>query len=88
MPEEPSPTRPRDADVPEDAPISGSLGEGARLLANEARDRLRADGFDDAEIDAWADAFLTDIGGGSAEDLVSWIRNREAHANPERDQSG
>ena len=32
--------------------------EGARLLANEARDRLHADGFDDDQIDAWVRVYF------------------------------
>ena len=38
--------------------------EGDRLLANEARGRLRADGFTDPEIDAWVRAYYTQSVGG------------------------
>jgi hypothetical protein len=56
--------------------------EGARLLANEARARLRGDGFSDDEIDAWAITFYTRPEGGldegSADDLVAFIRAEQA----------
>jgi hypothetical protein len=56
--------------------------EGARLLANDARPRLRADGFTDDQIDAWAITFYTRPEGGrdegSTEDLVAFIRAEEA----------
>src|SRR6478609_4713165 len=51
MGEEPTPERPRDAGVPEDYPASTSAIEGAHVLANEARERLHADGFNDDQID-------------------------------------
>jgi len=51
--------------------------EGARLLGNEARDRLHADGFDDAEIDAWAETFIADVGSGSVDEFVAWISRQE-----------
>lgn len=56
--------------------------EGARLLANEARERLRRDGFGDDQIDAWAITFYTRPEGGrdegSVDDLVAFIHAEEA----------
>lgn len=56
--------------------------EGARLLANEARQRLRADGFTDRQINAWARTYYTqDIDGvdeGDVDGLVEFIRAEEA----------
>jgi hypothetical protein len=56
--------------------------EGARLLANEARGRLRGDGFTDDEIDAWALTFYTRPEGGrdegSTDDLVTFIQAEQA----------
>jgi hypothetical protein len=75
--DEPRPERPRDAGVEEDAPSSLSSLEGARVLANEARERLRADGFSDSDIDRWADAFLAENGTGEVDDLVEWIKRQE-----------
>lgn len=48
--------------------------EDARLLANEARARLRAEGFDDDEIDAWARVYFERGHEGSVEGLVAFIR--------------
>lgn len=74
-----TPERPRDAGVPEEVPGALSSIEGARILANEARDRLRADGFTDAQIDQWAEAFIAERGSGEVDDLVAWIAAREQH---------
>ncbi len=56
--------------------------EGARLLGNEARARLRADGFDDDEIDAWANAYYVSSAGGADEGdvdgLIAWIAEEQA----------
>lgn len=56
--------------------------EGARLLANEARDRLRPDGFTDDEIDAWTRAYFeSSVGGrgeGDVEGLVAFIEAEQA----------
>lgn len=72
-----TPERPRAAGVPEEVPGALSAIEGARILANEARERLRADGFSDAQIDEWAEAFIAERGSGGVEDLVAWIAERE-----------
>jgi hypothetical protein len=46
--------------------------ESARLLANEARDALRAQGLSDTDIDRLAGAFIArDLGTGVG-DFVSW----------------
>jgi hypothetical protein len=73
-----TPERPRDENVPEEVPDSTSAIEGARMLGNEARGRLRADGFTDRQIDEWAEAFMTEVGSGEVDDLVAWIAAREA----------
>jgi hypothetical protein len=71
------PERPRDAGVPEEVPADGSTIEGARLLGNEVRDRLHADGFTDRQIDQWAETFIAEVGSGSAEDFIVWISRQE-----------
>lgn len=52
--------------------------EGARLLGNEARGRLHADGFDDEEIDAWVRVYFEQGHEGSVEGLVSFIAAEQA----------
>ncbi len=74
------PERPRDANVAEEVPDSTSAIEGARLLGNEARPRLRADGFTDRQIDEWAESFMTEVGSGEVDDLVAWISEQEGRA--------
>jgi hypothetical protein len=73
-----TPEMPEDEGVAE--PELGTLEiEGARLLANEARARLRADGFDDDEIDAWTRAYYVANGDeGDVDGLVAWIAAEEA----------
>ena len=74
--DEPIPERPRDAGVPEEVPELGNI-EGARTLGNEARDRLRADGFTDTQIDQWAETYVAENGGGSVDEFVAWITAQE-----------
>jgi hypothetical protein len=56
--------------------------EGTRLLANEARGRLRADGFTDAEIDRWARSYYTRAENGTDEGdvdgLLAFIAEQQA----------
>jgi hypothetical protein len=56
--------------------------EGDRMLANEARSRLRADGFTDPEIDAWTRAYYTTAEGGvdqgDVDGLIAFIREQQA----------
>jgi hypothetical protein len=72
-----TPERPRDAGVPEEVPEELSAIEGARILANEARERLRADGFTDDQIDQWARTFITENDAGTVDDFVAWIKRQE-----------
>jgi hypothetical protein len=46
--------------------------ESARLLANEAREALRARGLNDTDIDRLAGAFIARDIGTAVEDFVSW----------------
>lgn len=51
--------------------------EGARLLADQAEDRLRARGFSDEEIREWTEAFIRAEGSGGVDDFVAWIGRQE-----------
>jgi hypothetical protein len=53
--------------------------ESARLLANEARDALRAKGVSDTDIDRLAGAFIARGAGTSVEDFVSWAESAAGH---------
>jgi hypothetical protein len=72
-----TPERPRDAGVPEEVPEELGAIEGAFTLANEARERLRGDGFTDDQIDKWAESFITEVGAGEVDDFVDWIARME-----------
>jgi hypothetical protein len=73
---EPEPAKPEDVGVAEEIPELPQI-EGARLLGNDARERLRADGFDDAQIDAWAETFIAEVGSGTVDEFVAWIARQE-----------
>jgi hypothetical protein len=76
---EPKPEMPEDAGIAEEVPELMQI-EGARMLGNDARARLHADGFTDAQIDAWAETFIAEKSSGDVDEFVAWIAGREAPA--------
>jgi hypothetical protein len=74
---EPTPESPSDAGVAEEVPELSQI-EGARILGNDARSRLHADGFDDAQIDAWAETFIAERSSGTVDEFVAWIARQES----------
>ena len=70
------PERPRAAGVTETVPDSDGI-EGAHVLADEARERLRLSGFTDAEIDSWAEAYVAGEHSGDVDTFVAWIADQE-----------
>jgi hypothetical protein len=58
--------------------------ESARLLANQARPALGAEGFSDERIDELASAFIAKDVGTSVEEFVRWARV-EGPAGPDPD---
>ncbi len=75
--EEPIPESPEAAGIEEEVPAELGQIEGARLLGTDARDRLRADGFTDQQIDEWAETYVAENGGGEVDEFVAWIREQE-----------
>jgi hypothetical protein len=73
---EPEPVSPAEVGVPEKIPDLPQI-EGARTLGNDARERLHADGFDDEQIDEWAETFIAEVSSGTVDQFVDWIRQRE-----------
>ena len=73
---EPIPEDPDEAGVEEKVPDLPNI-EGARLLGNDARERLHADGFDDEQIDAWAETFIAEVSSGTVDQFVEWIARQE-----------
>ncbi len=43
-------------------------------------ERLHADGFDDAQIDAWAETFIAERSSGTVDEFVAWISDRSGPA--------
>ncbi len=74
---EPIPESPSDAGVPEEEPAELGQQEAVNLLANDARERLSADGFTNAQILKWAETFITEKSSGDADEFVEWITAQE-----------
>ena len=74
-----TPEEPHEAGVPEELADSAHE-EGARILADEARDQLRERGFTDEQIREWAETYIAEEGSGSVEGLIDWI-SRQEHRN-------
>lgn len=71
------PEPPREAGVDEAEPEAMQV-EGARLLADQARGRLRAQGFADEQIRLWAEAYVRERGAGDVDAFLDWIQRQEA----------
>ncbi len=63
---------PAQAGVPERTPDETRI-EGARTLADEAREALHARGFDDEAIRKWAETYIDRQGSGSLDDFLGWV---------------
>jgi hypothetical protein len=72
--------------TPEEAPepIAPEV-ESARLLANQARPVLGAEGFGDERIDELASAFIAKDVGESLDEFLRWARS-QGPAGPETDR--
>lgn len=70
------PEEPREAGVSEAEPDVSHV-EAARLLADQARGRLGAQGFDREQIRTWAEAYARERGSGDVDDFVAWIARQE-----------
>lgn len=73
-----SPESPQDAGLPDADDTRIEDVEPLHLLVNEARPRLEADGFTDAQILRWAEAFFEAHREGDVDEFVAWIREQEA----------
>ena len=70
------PEEPHEAGVPEKV-ADQSHEEGARILADEARDRLKERGFTDQQIREWAETYIADEGSGDVDSFITWIEEQE-----------
>jgi hypothetical protein len=61
--------------------------EGAHLLADEVRARLRARGFTDEQVLDWAKAFLRSEHSGGDVEFLAWLRKQEHAPKPRRGPS-
>ena len=60
------------------APVPIERVEPERMVENEVRARLEADGFSDDQILRWVEAYFDEHSEGGPDDIVAWIRAREA----------
>ncbi len=77
-----TPEEPHEAGVPEKL-ADESHEEGARILADEARDRLKDRGFTDNQIREWAETYIAEERSGTVDGLIDWIARQE-HRQGER----
>jgi len=70
------PEEPHEAGVPERV-ADPSHEEGARILADEARERLKDRGFTEQQIREWAETYIAAEGSGSVDGLIAWIADQE-----------
>ena len=71
-----TPEEPHEAGVPEKV-ADASHEEGARVLADQARERLRDRGFTDEQIREWAETYIAEEASGDVDGLVAWIAEHE-----------
>jgi len=91
-PEPPADGAGRDEGVEPEFPDEAGVGvpavpiekvEPERMLENEVRSRLEADGFTDDQILRWVEAYFAEHDEGEPDDVVAWIRDQEAPARHE-----
>ena len=70
------PAEPHEYGIVESEPDSAHA-EAARVLADEAEDRLAARGFTDDEIRHWAEVYSREERSGDVETFLAWIDQRE-----------
>ena len=70
---------PHQSGVQEDVPELAQI-ERARLLASEAGDLMREDGFSDNQILEWAETYISIEGSGDLESFLTWIAQHETAA--------
>lgn len=74
------PEDPHEAGVPEREPDASRI-EGAHVLADQAEDVLRPQGFGREQIRDWAQAYVAERGSGDVDDFVDWVRAQERAAS-------
>ena len=72
----PEPSDPHEHGVPELEPDAMQL-EPARLLANEVREELRDRGFEDDQIDHWAETYVAEQGPGDRQTFLFWVEDQQ-----------
>ena len=73
----PIPQEPSEAGVPEESPADSTAIEAARVLANDAKDRLEPAGFDDEQLRKWAETYIAERGSGDVDAFIAWIDTME-----------
>ncbi len=63
-------------------PVPIERVEPERIVENEVRARLEADGFNDEQILRWVEAYFDEHREGEPDDIVAWIREQESRGRP------
>ena len=71
-----TPEEPSDAGVPEQV-ADPTREEGARILADQARQLLGDRGFTDKQIREWAETYIAEEGSGDVDSFIAWIADKE-----------
>ena len=70
------PEFPRDEGIPAPEPKIEDV-EPVRLVENEVRGRLEAQGFDERQVLRWVEAYFAQHTGGDADDVIRWIEAQQ-----------
>jgi hypothetical protein len=73
------PDKPRGPRLPKEE-ADPAHEEGARELADQATERLRARGFDDEQIRRWSESYIAQEGSGDVDGLIAWVARQETEA--------
>ncbi len=52
--------------------------EGVHMLANQAKDELKGEGFSEEQIFEWATAYVEQVGAGTVVGLIDYIKTQES----------
>ena len=71
-----TPQEPEESGVPKESPPDTQI-EGASLLANQAKPRLAERGFNERQIDKWAQTYIAEESSGDVDSFIAWIDRQQ-----------
>lgn len=70
------PQHPEEAGVTKKTPELAQI-EAGNILAANARPRLEGRGFDDDQIERWAQTYVAEVGSGDVDSFLGWIEEQQ-----------